>query len=231
MNDKQASRAAAAVLLLVTIVPSLLFSTSVQAQDAVDSTSLCKPPPGEIINDTVNENGYGSETGCTDTSHPQLANCRAKDGDKIFNWCCPPNILQPYSDTLYTCTKFGDPIPTVPSAPAPAPVAVPVPVPVPVPDDSNVVAPTPTATGVCTPSLDPNCEKYGDGSVLYTCTFCFFDLCLLCGAIFNYRCGNTIFIFWSSLSFELMCFDLLIPSCTFSSRYRARWNTLCVLPN
>merc|ERR1711865_745788 len=106
----------------------------------------------------------------TDTSHPQLANCRARDGDKIFNWCCTMTSLEPYSDTLHTCTKFGDPIPTVPSAPAPAPVAVPVPVPVPVPDDSNVVAPTPTATGVCTPSLDPNCEKYGDGSVLYTCT-------------------------------------------------------------
>ena len=171
-NVKQASRAAAAVLLLVTIVPSLA--------QTVDPNK-CKPPPAEIINDTVNQNGAGSDGGCTDTSHPQLANCRAKDGGEVFNWCCTMDNLEPYSDTLHTCTKFGEPVPTLPSAPVAAPVPA---APVPVPDDSNVVAPTPTATGVCTPTSDPNCDQYGNESVLYTCTF-FLNIFVCCVALFS----------------------------------------------
>ena len=142
----------------------------------VADPNKCKPPPEEIANDTVNQNGAGSDAGCTETSHPQLANCRAIDGDEVFNWCCTTESLEPYSGSgLHTCTKFGDPVPTAPSAPASAPVAVSVPTaPVPVPDDSNVDAPTPTATGACTPTSDPNCDQYGDESVLYECTFFYF---------------------------------------------------------
>ena len=180
-------------LIAVAVVP---FG---QAQEV--DPNKCKPPPAEIANDTVNQNGDGSDAGCTETSHPQLANCRAKDGEKIFNWCCPPDILEPYSDTLYTCTKFGDPVPNVPSAPAPAPVAAPVPV----PDDSNVVAPTPTATGVCTPTSDPNCDQYGNESVLYTCTF-FFNIFVCCVALFSIADAEIQF---PSMPYLLFLIDVL----------------------